>query len=214
MTSRSAVGLRRGPGDRTGPLAGCHHRVGTSRAVRVGRTTEGDGTSGPAHDWEGAPIIRFRPGKRWTPGRNVRKVITVRDAYLQAATSAAEQFGRPAVADAWNGASALAEFRVSGLAGHLAHQVLTVPAVLGNEVPDGSLIGLLDHYSSVTWRSAGVDDEINVGIRAQGEQHATDGPTALAERVAGVAVELAAHTASTPIRRNCPTRSSSRCSGY
>ena len=81
---------------------------------------------------------------------------------------------------------------MSGLAGHLAHQVLTVPAVLSNDVPDGSLIRLLDHYSSVTWRTAGVDDEINVGIREQGEQHAADGPTALAERVAGVAAELAA----------------------
>jgi hypothetical protein len=108
----------------------------------------------------------------------VQKVITVRDAYLQAAASAAELIGRPAVAAAWNDASALREFRVSGLAGHLAHQVLTVPAVLGNDVPEGSMIELLDHYSSVTWRTAGVDDEINVGIRTQGESHATDGPAA------------------------------------
>lgn len=122
----------------------------------------------------------------------MQKVITVRDAYLQAAASAAELIGRPAVAAAWNDASALREFRVSGLAGHLAHQVLTVPAVLGNDVPEGSMIELLDHYSSVTWRTAGVDDEINVGIRTQGESHATDGPAALAERVATVAAELAA----------------------
>lgn len=145
--------------------------------------------------------MRFRPGKRWVPGRNVQKVITVRDAYLQAATSAAELLGRPAVAAAWNEPSALREFRVSGLAGHLAHQVLSVPAVLDNDVPEGSSIELLDHYSSVTWRTAGVHDEINVGIRDQGEQHAVDGPAALAERVATVAAALAAVLPAEPADR-------------
>jgi hypothetical protein len=136
--------------------------------------------------------MRFRPGKRWVPGRNVQQVITVRDAYLQAATSAAELLGRPAVAAAWTEPSALPEFRVSGLAGHLAHQVLSVPAVLDNAVPENSTIGLLDHYGAAAWRTAGVDDDVNVGIRDQGEQNATDGPAALADRVATTAAELAA----------------------
>jgi Mycothiol maleylpyruvate isomerase N-terminal domain len=136
--------------------------------------------------------MRFRPGKRCAPPRNVHRVITLRDAYLQAAASAAELLGRPAVADAWARPSALAEFRVSGLAGHLANQVLTVPAVLGNEVPDEPPIALLDHYAQSRWRSGSVDDEINVGIREQGERHAADGAGALAERVAATVAELAA----------------------
>jgi hypothetical protein len=119
-------------------------------------------------------------------------VITVRDAYLQAAASAAELLGRPAVAAAWDAASALPEFRVSGLAGHLAHQVLAVPAVLANEVPTDSTIGLLDHYAAASWRSGSIDDEVNVGIRDQGESHAAHGAAPLAERVAAVAAELAA----------------------
>ena len=76
-----------------------------------------------------------------------------------------------------------------------------MPAVLKNEVPADSTIELLDHYSSVTWRTAGVNDEINVGIRDQGEQHATDGPAALAERVASVAAELAATLPAEPADR-------------
>lgn len=119
-------------------------------------------------------------------------MITPRDAYLQAAASAAELLGRPAVAQAWERPSALPEFRVRGLAGHLAHQVLAVPDVLANAVPDDAPIGLLDHYAGSAWRTAGVDDEVNRGIRDQGERHAADGPAALADRVATTATELAA----------------------
>jgi hypothetical protein len=122
----------------------------------------------------------------------VPKVITTREAYLQAAASAVELLGRPAVAGTWEQPSALPEFRVSGLAGHLAHQVLGVPGVLANAVPAGPPIELLDHYGGSTWRTAGIDDEVNVGIRDQGERHAADGPAALAERVASTAAELAA----------------------
>ena len=129
------------------------------------------------------------------------KVITIRDAYLQAAASAAELLGRPAVAAAWERPSALPEFRVSGLAGHLAHQVLTVPAVLRNAVPADSTIGLLDHYASSAWRTGAVDDEVNVGIRNQGEQRAADGPAALAEAVATTAAELAAALPAEPADR-------------
>jgi Mycothiol maleylpyruvate isomerase N-terminal domain len=119
-------------------------------------------------------------------------VITVRDAYLAAAGSAAELLARPAVAAAWERPSALPDFRVSGLAGHLAHQVLTVPSVLAAEVPDEAPIALLDHYASAGWRTGRIDDEVNVGIRQQGEQHATDGADALAGRVAVTVAELAA----------------------
>jgi hypothetical protein len=118
-------------------------------------------------------------------------VISVREAYLQAATSAAELLGRPAVATAWDRPSALPEFGVAGLAGHLAHQVLAVPGVLANAVPDEPPIGLLDHYNAASWRTAGVDDEVNVGIREQGEQRAADGAAALAEQVAAATAELA-----------------------
>jgi hypothetical protein len=119
-------------------------------------------------------------------------VITLRDAYLQAATSAAELLGRPAVAAAWERDSALPEFRVCGLAGHLAHQVLAVPDVLANAVPDEPPIGLLDHYHGSAWRTGDINDDVNVGIREQGERRAADGAATLAGQVAGVATELTA----------------------
>ena len=45
------------------------------------------------------------------------------EAYLSAAGTVAELLRSPALADAWSAPSALAEFRVSGLAGHLGRGV-------------------------------------------------------------------------------------------
>jgi mycothiol maleylpyruvate isomerase-like protein len=106
----------------------------------------------------------------------------IRDAYLSAAESAAALLRDPAVAASWQQPSALPEFAVSGLAGHLANQTLSAEAVLaveGGEAP----ISLLDHYERVTWRGAEPDAEVNVHIRSTGERLAADGADALADRV-------------------------------
>ena len=112
----------------------------------------------------------------------------IRDAYLQAAASAAALLDDQAVAAAWESPSALPEFSVAGLAGHLARQVVAVPRVLGQPVPAGPPATLLDHYDRVTWAGASLDDEANVEIRRGGEDEAADGAAALAARI-GVAVE-------------------------
>ncbi len=52
------------------------------------------------------------------------------DGYLEAARSVAGLLADPAVAAAWDEPSALAEFSVHGLAGHLALQVSHVSRVL------------------------------------------------------------------------------------
>jgi Mycothiol maleylpyruvate isomerase N-terminal domain len=67
------------------------------------------------------------------------------DAYLQAARSAAELLHRPEVAAAWDAPSALPEFMVRGLAGHLAGQVFSVARVLAADAPAHAPIGILDH---------------------------------------------------------------------
>ncbi|MFE9692798.1 maleylpyruvate isomerase N-terminal domain-containing protein [Micromonospora sp. NPDC005806] len=112
----------------------------------------------------------------------------IRIAYLTAARSAVTLLADPAVAKEWDAASALAEFRVGGLAGHLASQILAVPGVLAEPVPPGEPVGLLDHYARGTWLGAPVDDEVNVGIRRSGERIAADGPAALLA-AAGAAVD-------------------------
>ena len=112
----------------------------------------------------------------------------IRDAYLQAAASAAALLDDPAVAAAWDAASALPEFSVAGLAGHLARQVVAVPRVLGQPVPAEQPTALLDHYARVPWVGAALDNEANVDIRRGGEDEAANGAAALAARI-GVAVD-------------------------
>ncbi|MEV1330630.1 maleylpyruvate isomerase N-terminal domain-containing protein [Micromonospora costi] len=125
----------------------------------------------------------------------------IRTAYLTAARSAVRLLGDPAVARSWNSPSALAEFGVAGLAGHLASQVFQVEAVLAEPVPPGDPIDLLDHYARGVWIGAGVDAEVNVGIRRVGEKIAEDGPDDLTARTAEAVRRLTEALAAEPAQR-------------
>ena len=111
-------------------------------------------------------------------------MTATRDAFVQAATSAAALLRDPAVAASWDSASVLREFSVAGLGGHLARQVLAVPRVLAQPVPADRPVSLLDHYARVSWIDAGLDDEANAEIRRGGEAEAADGAAALAAKTA------------------------------
>ena len=80
--------------------------------------------------------------------------------FLDAAKSAATLLAEPAVAAAWQNPSALVDFHVSGLAGHLGSQVILVVEVLDRPVPaDAETVALADHYTRVRWRGAEPDAE-------------------------------------------------------
>jgi hypothetical protein len=101
----------------------------------------------------------------------------------------------PEIEAAWERPSALPEMTVGGLAGHLAHQILSASEAVracldpgqpgtgeageAGEVP----ISLLDHYARAAWIDAPLDGEVNSGIRARGESIGAQGPGQLAERV-------------------------------
>jgi hypothetical protein len=106
-------------------------------------------------------------------------MTAIREAYLRAAEAAAALIGEPAVAQAWERPSALPEFSVGGLAGHLATQITFVPTTLAEPPMDGPPVPLLGHYERVTWIGADLDAEINVAIRKGGETTAAAGPAAL-----------------------------------
>jgi hypothetical protein len=76
--------------------------------------------------------------------------VTIREAYLVAAGSAAALLEDRAVAAAWMAPSALSGFTVGGLAEHLAVQVLFVPRTLARPAPEGEVVSLLGHYDRVT----------------------------------------------------------------
>ncbi|NUP01898.1 MAG: hypothetical protein HOV96_03995 [Nonomuraea sp.] len=106
----------------------------------------------------------------------------IRQSYLVAATSAVSLLRDPAVAASWDKPSALTEFSVAGLAGHLAHQIVRVADALDSGAEAGEPIRLIEHYTRSPWVQAGLDHESNVSVRVGGEAAAADGPAALVER--------------------------------
>lgn len=116
----------------------------------------------------------------------------IRDDFLAVGASAAQLLRDPAVAEAWSKPSALEEFRVSGLAGHLAFQVLAIPEIVAAPIPTEPTISVLDHYDRVEWIDAGLDDEISVRIRSGGDLVAADGPEVLADRLDAALEQLRA----------------------
>lgn len=115
-----------------------------------------------------------------------------RDAFIATARAVAPLLRDPAVTAAWGGPSALAEFSVGGLAGHLAYQVLALPEVLAAPEPTEPVITLMEHYGRVAWIGADLDAEINVRIRRGGDEIGAGGPEALAARYDAAVDTLAA----------------------
>jgi hypothetical protein len=126
----------------------------------------------------------------------------IRDAYLDAAETAAGLLAAPEVAAGWTAPSALSGFTVGGLANHLASQLWSVPPVLTNPVdPDLEVVTLLDHYARVRWLGAGLDDEANVRILRTGEDAAADGPGGLLSRLETALGEVRAAVPAEPAGR-------------
>jgi hypothetical protein len=113
--------------------------------------------------------------------------------FLDAAAAAAPLLRVPALTQRWTQPSALAEFRISGLAGHFARAVLNVERYLG--APPPAEEPTLDAVSY--FRTAGGPDvgdpsaETHRIIRERGEQDASGGPERLADRYDAARASLA-----------------------
>lgn len=115
----------------------------------------------------------------------------IREAFLTAADRAARLLADAAVDAHWVELSALEEFRVAGLAGHLAAQIRYVRDFLAAPAPEGTTSSLDEHYARADWIGAALDDEANVSTRDNGEDAAADGPTVLATETSVRVRELA-----------------------
>jgi uncharacterized protein (TIGR03083 family) len=123
--------------------------------------------------------------------------IDVRSAYLRTLDLAREVLAAPEVTTAWDEPSALAEFRVRGLAGHLTRAGTLVEQYLDAGVPEQTLpVADAAEYYLVAALASDVDDPMNTAIRERGEAEAGVGPAALVEQfdaaVAGLVPRLAA----------------------
>ncbi|MFD0068710.1 maleylpyruvate isomerase N-terminal domain-containing protein [Streptomyces sp. NPDC056637] len=115
--------------------------------------------------------------------------MSLRDAYLGAAAQAVTLLGAPEVAASWEMTSALTEMTVGGLAGHLAYQVFSVTPALQASTSQEAPIPLLEHYSRAAWIDAPLDGEVNAGIRAKGEDIASEGAQMLLEHARAALAE-------------------------
>src|SRR5262245_40136266 len=130
-------------------------------------------------------------------------MIALADAYLHAAAAAADLVENAAVARDWDKPSALADFSVRGLAGHLGTQVLVVPGLIGDPTPPTAEVLTLDqHYGRAIWRGADRSETVNVEIRDGGERHAAAGHEALVARVRAALADLPAILAGVDAQRS------------
>ncbi|MFF7928134.1 maleylpyruvate isomerase N-terminal domain-containing protein [Streptomyces mirabilis] len=109
--------------------------------------------------------------------------MSLKNAYLETAAQAVALLDAPEVAASWEKPSALAQWTVGGLAGHLAYQIFSVDPALEGPASEQEPIPVLEHYSRAVWINASLDGEINSGIRAKGEGISSEGVRRLVERV-------------------------------
>jgi hypothetical protein len=107
----------------------------------------------------------------------------MQNAYLETAAQAATLLDAPEVGASWATPSALAQWSVGGLAGHLAYQVFSVSPALEGPDSEQEPIPVLEHYARAAWIDAPLDGEINSGIRAKSEDISSEGVRGLRERV-------------------------------
>jgi Mycothiol maleylpyruvate isomerase N-terminal domain len=105
-------------------------------------------------------------------------VSDVRGVYVATCQASLEVLSEPPVAIRWHDASALADFTVGGLAGHLARSTCQVEWFLDADEPTGEPITAVEYYA----RLQGVGDpasELNLGVRARGDEVGASGPAAV-----------------------------------
>jgi len=126
--------------------------------------------------------------------------VTVRETFLQTATSARALLGAPGVADRWHEPSALPELSVAGLAGHLVRAVVLVEQYLGSAAPPGARLITADEYCGQLLQPD-IHSAANSGVRQRGEAMAAAGRQSLIELLDGTIERLRARLSSEP--ENC-----------
>jgi hypothetical protein len=109
--------------------------------------------------------------------------VSLKNAYLETAAQAVALLDAPEVAASWEKPSALAQWTVGGLAGHLAYQIFSVDPALEEPVSEQEPIPVLEHYARAVWIDAPLDGEISSGIRAKGDGISSEGVRRLVKRV-------------------------------
>jgi hypothetical protein len=117
--------------------------------------------------------------------------------FLATGRVAADLIASPEVAAAWDGPSALREFTVRGLAGHLLRATGSVEAYLARPEPSGEPIGAAAYYVQAV-DEPDIDSEIHRAIRQRGEEQAAGGYESVVAEARAVLDRLAERLAAEP----------------
>ena len=98
----------------------------------------------------------------------------VRQTFLETGRVAADLLARPEVESAWESPSALPEFTVRGLAGHLLRATGSVTAYLDRDEPDGEPVTAAQYYA-VAVDEPDIHSDVHRAIRQRGEDEAAAG---------------------------------------
>jgi hypothetical protein len=104
--------------------------------------------------------------------------------FLEAAAAVAPLLRTPELSARWSEPSALAKFRVSGFAGHLARAVFNVERFLDAPTPtDGRMLDAVVYFQPAMGPDeTDLTDPVHRVVRERGEQEAAAGPDELADR--------------------------------
>lgn len=105
--------------------------------------------------------------------------------FLEAGRVAADLIAAPEVETAWDGPSALREFTVRGLAGHLLRATGSVEAYLARDEPSGDPVSAAEYYVRAV-DEPDIDSEIHRAIRRRGEEQAAGGYAAVKTEAFGI----------------------------
>jgi hypothetical protein len=120
---------------------------------------------------------------------------------LEALDTVAPLLAAPELREHWNDPSALVDWSVAGLAGHLARAPRVLLDYLEAPAPQGPPIDGLAYYDAVLPETFDASDPVHVGIRTRGEEFATGGPEALMANFTEARAALAARVPSEPAER-------------
>jgi hypothetical protein len=122
--------------------------------------------------------------------------------FLEASEVVSGLLHSPALVERWQQPSALAQFQISGLAGHLARAVFNVERWLAEPPPSsGTPIDAVGYFLAVVGAAPDLDDAVPRRIREVGEQEAAEGPASLAAEFDAARARLAALLPTVPLDR-------------
>ncbi len=122
-------------------------------------------------------------------------VTEIQAIFLDAVASTGPLLGEPALVKQFDGPSALAEFSVRGLTGHLLRAVTSVEGYLDRPEPDRAgteAVSAAEYYATVIGDESDINSDVQRAVRQRGLEAAPDDPqefpavwAAAAERLSG-----------------------------